>query len=175
MAYALLGTARAGLPKRDPVEARSNGGNVAELLAWDSLGGNRLRGSTGGRPWFGMRNDIQPAPAICGSICTGRSHAVNRTSPVSAQPTAQTVGGHDRLGGERWRGAAVREGRGLSPGAHVGKVSQFSAGRCRCGWGVSPVPVQMWEGLCRCEVGDRFSPGADEGGVEPVPVQMGAG
>ncbi len=136
-----------------------------------TLGGNKLRGSTGGRPWFGGRNDIRLAPAICGAICTGRCHAVNRTSPVSAQPTAQTVGGHDRLGGERWRGAGVREERGewIQSCAHVGKVSEFSTGRCRCGWGVSPVPVQMWEGLCRCEVGDRFSPGADEGGVEPSP------
>jgi hypothetical protein len=36
MAYALRGVARVGLPQRDPVEALSNGGIVAELLAWDS-------------------------------------------------------------------------------------------------------------------------------------------
>ena len=36
IAYALWGIARVGLPKRDPVEALSNGETVAELLAWDS-------------------------------------------------------------------------------------------------------------------------------------------
>jgi hypothetical protein len=72
MAYALRGIARVGLPKRDPVEALSNGGIVAELLAWDSLRGNKPRGSTGGRPWFGMCNDMQLALAICGAICTGQ-------------------------------------------------------------------------------------------------------
>ena len=36
IAYALWGIARAGLPKQGPVEALSNGGIVAELLAWDS-------------------------------------------------------------------------------------------------------------------------------------------
>ncbi len=71
MAYALCGTARAGLPKRDPEEALSNGGIVAEPLAWDSLGGNKLQGSTGGRPSYGVHNDIQLAPAFCGATCTG--------------------------------------------------------------------------------------------------------
>jgi hypothetical protein len=40
-------------------------------------------------------------------------------------------------GGEGWGG---REGRGFSPGVHVGKASQFSAGRCRCGCGGEPSP-----------------------------------
>ena len=71
MAYALRGVARAGLSQRDPVEALSNGGIVAELLTWDSLGGNKPRGSTGGRPWFGVINGMQLALAICGAICTG--------------------------------------------------------------------------------------------------------
>ncbi len=67
--YALCGIARAGLSKRDPVEALSNGGIVAELLTWNSLAGNKLR--TGGRPWFGVRNGMHLALAICGAICTG--------------------------------------------------------------------------------------------------------
>jgi hypothetical protein len=71
MAYGLCGIARAGLSKRGPVEALSNGGIVAELLAWDSLNGNTLRGSTGGRPWFGVHRSMQLAPAICGATCTG--------------------------------------------------------------------------------------------------------
>ena len=39
----------------------------------------------------------------------------------------------------------------------------------------SPVPVQMWEGQAqsRCRCGrDGPSPGADVGGMGPVPVQM---
>jgi hypothetical protein len=44
--------------------------------------------------------------------------------------------------------------------------------------GVSPVPVQMWQGRalsrCRCGRGGPC-PGADVGGVSPVPVQMWAG
>ena len=71
MAYALRGIARAGLPKRDAVEALSNGGIVADFLAWDSLSGNKLRGSTGGRPWFGVHRSMQLALAICGATCTG--------------------------------------------------------------------------------------------------------
>jgi hypothetical protein len=46
-------------------------GIVAELLTWDSRGGNKPRGSTGGRPWFGVSNGMQLALAICGAICTG--------------------------------------------------------------------------------------------------------
>ena len=71
MAYALRGIARAGLSQRAPVEARSNGGIVAELLTWDSLGGNKPRGCTGGRPWLCVRNGMQLASAICGAIGTG--------------------------------------------------------------------------------------------------------
>jgi hypothetical protein len=71
MAYALWGNARAGLSKWDPVEALSRG-TVLERLAWDSLSGHKLRGSTGGRPWFGVHRSMQLALAICGAICTGR-------------------------------------------------------------------------------------------------------
>lgn len=94
MAYALCATARAGLPKRDPVEALSNGGIVAELLTWDSLRGNKLRGSTGGRPWFGVRNDIHLAPAICGAICTGLCHAAEprRSRRRLLKLSADTIG-----------------------------------------------------------------------------------
>jgi hypothetical protein len=42
-----------------------------EPLAWDSLGGNKLRGSTGGHPRFEVRNGMRLALAIRGAICKG--------------------------------------------------------------------------------------------------------
>ncbi len=81
MAYALRGIARAGLSKQDAVEALSIGGMIAELLTWDPRGGNKPRGSTGGRPWFGVCNGVHLALAICGAIGTRQHSAVGGGAP----------------------------------------------------------------------------------------------
>ncbi len=154
MAYALRGVARAGLQKRDPVEALSNGGTVAEPLAWDSLRGNKPRGSTGGCPWFGMCNDMQLALAICGAICTGRflPWAVERPVPVQmwegrADSVPDNVGGVSPVIVEHAPGAShvsVRRWDGMHPvllhcccsaDAAVGGSELRAVSKCGCGRG----------------------------------------
>ena len=94
---------------------------MAEPLAWDSLRGNKPRGSTGGRPWFGMCNDMQLALAICGAICTGRF------LPWVGVPGSR---------------ANVEGASRFSPGADVGGISLVEHAAV-----VSPVSVQMWGGV----------------------------
>ena len=128
---------------------------MAEPLAWDSLRGNKPRGSTGGRPWFGMCNDMQLALAICGAICTGRF------LPWVGVPGSR---------------ANVEGASRFSPGADVGGISLVEHAPV-----VSSVSVQMWGGvnpvlsantacvsrICAdaCVGWGELSPGADVGGM----------
>ncbi len=49
------------------------------------LGGNKPRGSTGGSPRFGGRNDMHLVRAICGVICTARLLPWAGACPVPVQ------------------------------------------------------------------------------------------
>jgi hypothetical protein len=56
------------IPKQDPVEALSNGG---DCCGTSRVGLFKAGGSTGGRPWFSVRSGMHLALAVCGAICTG--------------------------------------------------------------------------------------------------------
>ncbi len=61
-------------------------------------------------------------------------------------------------------------------GSHLCSVRRRRQSRCRCGRGVSPVPVQIWEGRAqsrrRCGSGEP-SPGADVAEASPVLAELG--
>jgi hypothetical protein len=119
MAYALCGIVRAGRSQRDPVEALSNGGIVTDLLAWAS----RREKATGQHRRQSLVRRAQRHAARASHLWCDL-HSTTFAAGGGMPGSSANVGGASRF----------------NPGDDVGVVVEDAPG-------ISPVSVQMWDGV----------------------------